>query len=64
MAEVICACCDHYLYYKEKNDNYETALCELCNRRVSGYDKVCEDYILMKGMGTRRTIPDYCKNYK
>ena len=63
MAEVICGNCDHYLYYKEKESN-EEALCEICGRRVSVYDTVCEEFIIMKGLHTRRTIPEYCKHYK
>ena len=63
MAEVTCGNCDHYLYYKEKESN-EVALCDFFNRRVSAYDTVCEEFVIMKGFYTKRTIPEYCKHYK
>ena len=63
MAEVLCGNCDHYLYYKEKESN-EVALCDFCGRRVSAYDTVCEEFVIMKGLHTVRTIPNYCKHYK
>ena len=63
MAEVVCGNCDHYLYYKEEENN-EVVLCDFCGKRVSAYNPVCEEFVLMRGLHTVRTIPDYCKHYK
>lgn len=63
MAEVVCGNCNHYLYYKEK-ESYEEALCYFCGKRVSINNTVCGEFIIMRGMHTRRTIPEYCKHYK
>ena len=63
MTEVMCGNCEHYLYYKERGERLE-ALCDFCGRRVSAFDKVCEEFIIMQGLFTKRTIPDYCKYYK
>lgn len=63
MPEVICGNCDHYLYYKEEVSN-EEALCDFYGRRVSAYSPVCEEFVIMRGLHTRRTIPEYCKYYK
>ena len=61
MSEVLCWCCENY---KLIDDNTENGFCVLQRVKVSAYDRVCEDFIKRCGLYTKRTIPDYCKNYK
>lgn len=62
MKEVECWCCENYKFLPdEETDN---GFCILKNTRLSAYDKVCEEFIMMRGLYTRRPIPDYCINYK
>ena len=60
MAEVVCWCCDYYLPLSE--DCTEGAcLKEFCIRLAN--DTVCEDFFIRRGLYTKRSIPEYCKNY-
>ena len=57
---VECWCCKHFTL----RDNHDTGACALKWKIVPAHDKVCEDFVMLKGLYTNRTIPDYCKNYK
>ena len=59
---VLCYCCDHYDVVFE--DTTELGLCKPCKKIASAYDDVCEQFIMRRGLYTKRAIPDYCKNYK
>lgn len=58
---VVCWCCGHY--EPVFKDTIELGLCIPCKKVVSAFDNVCEEFVLRKGLHTRREIPDYCKNY-
>ena len=61
MSEVVCWCCDKYcVVYEHTTD---IGLCLFCKRIISGNEKVCDEFIIRKGLHTKREIPAYCKNY-
>lgn len=60
--EVICGFCKHYLWFLEEK-SIDEAICYIKVKRVSGYDKVCEEYFTRDDIHTNRTIPKYCKHY-
>lgn len=62
MKEVVCWCCENYKLV----DLYDTdwGFCVHKNSELSGYDRVCEEFIMRRGLYTKRTVPDYCRNYK
>lgn len=67
MKEVICGYCKFFRGTKQElrgNHYYlTTGNCKLKDCEVDVEAKVCEEYIMMKGLYTNRIIPDYCKNY-
>ena len=61
MREVTCSACDNYrVIYEHTTDK---GFCIFCEKIVYDEDKVCEEYVLRRGLYTKRTIPSYCKNY-
>lgn len=67
MKEVVCYCCemfkplDKLIVYKKDLVN---GICMHTNNLCSTESPVCQDFILRKGLFTKRTIPDRCVNYK
>ncbi len=61
MGEVLCWCCENYHVVYEHTT--EKGLCMLREKIVLGNDSVCDEFIMRKGLYTKREIPDYCKNY-
>lgn len=64
---VLCWCCEYHINYYYDVTNRERITggkCNLHNRECCGENEVCEDFLLMSGLFTKRVIPDYCKNYK
>lgn len=57
---VECWHCDHF---NLRDDNF-TGDCAIKSTVVFAHDTVCEEFELMQGMHTARTIPDYCKKCK
>ena len=62
--EVLCWCCEHYLYFLNKDNDNLTAFCGVKENCVSANNKVCKEFVKRKGLYTERKIPDYCKNHK
>ena len=58
MADVMCWCCEYFSWVD--NTNYGTCRFRKATRKV--HDKVCEDFLILSGLYTQKTIPDYCKN--
>lgn len=64
MSEFVqCWHCVHYIWFSVNDDN-SSAICEIKKQCVSAKEKVCEQFILGKGIYTQKTIPDYCTHYK
>lgn len=61
MPEVLCWCCEHFLWCDEAHN---MGICKLTNLQKSVYSTVCEDFLIFSGLYTKRTIPDFCKNYQ
>lgn len=67
MKEVVCWCCekfkplDELLIYKK---NFMNGICTYNNTLYWSDSPVCKDFILRKGLFTKRIIPDKCINYK
>ncbi|MBQ7800434.1 MAG: hypothetical protein IJ370_08060 [Oscillospiraceae bacterium] len=64
MNVVMCWCCQKYLLIDDQSIGNEIGFCELKGQRVKCDENVCCDFVLRKGLYTKRNIPDYCKNYK
>ena len=62
MDYVLCYCCKNYQLVFE--DTTEQGLCKMRKSVISAYDKVCNEFVMRKGLYTKRQIPDYCKNNK
>lgn len=67
MSEMKCWCCEHFILY----ENVEIIDGKLTNgkciyKNVLRYanNTVCEDFIVRKGLYSKRTIPSHCKNYR
>ncbi len=60
---VECWYCEHYTWFSVNSDN-SFAICDIKNHCVSAKEKVCDQFILGKGIFTKRYIPDYCIHYK
>jgi len=60
---VECWHCEHYVWFSLSNDN-SFAICDVKNSCVFANNKVCEQFLLGKGVHTNRDIPDYCIHYK
>ena len=66
MENVVCWCCEYFLaeFGDIKNKEHITSgQCKLHNTKCMPNDNVCEDFLLMQGLFTKRNIPKYCKNY-
>lgn len=61
MREVTCSACDNYCVVYE--DITDLGLCLIRKKKVLDLDKVREDFIIRRGLHTKREIPSYCKNY-
>ncbi len=59
---VKCGHCIHYIWFSVNDDN-SFAVCDLTKECVSANRKVCEKFILGKGIHTKKAIPDYCTYY-
>ena len=64
MQEVLCWCCAHWFAFAESQEKIERGFCEFYNKDCSAYKRVCKDFLLRNGLHTRKTIPEYCENYK
>jgi len=66
MNEVPCGYCEHFKEPKEekfRNHYYVVSgVCAKTKKEVKVEGKVCKDFSLMKGVATRRKVPDYCVN--
>ncbi len=61
MREVTCSACNNYdVIYENTTD---IGFCLLWRKRVLDLDRVCEEFVIRKGLHTKREIPKYCKNY-
>ena len=60
---VECWHCDHYIWFSTDSNNL-LALCDIKKCRVFAGKKVCEQFVLGKGIHTKRDIPDYCIHYQ
>lgn len=60
---VECWHCEHYVWFSVDRNNL-FAICDVKNSCVIACEKVCEQFILAKGIHTKRDIPDYCIHYK
>lgn len=64
MNVVLCWCCQNYLLIKDEPAGNEVGYCTIKESRVKYDDAVCCEFILRQGLHTKRSIPDYCKNYR
>lgn len=68
MREVLCWCCEHFtLSDNELSEFFKksaTGICCLTGLEIPVYNRVCENFIINKGLHTKRTIPKYCRNYQ
>lgn len=66
MREVVCWCCE-YFYAKFEDPVFRELITkEMCTYKLQicePEDKVCENFLLYRGLFTKRTIPERCKNY-
>ena len=62
MNVVLCWCCDYFIAPFE--DTTEIGVCKLNKKIICSRDKVCEEFIIHRGLHTEREIPEYCKNRK
>ena len=66
MKEVMCSQCEYFVvdYIDENMQNNIIVRGECVKKHdiVSVTDKVCEEFLLAKGVYTQKIIPDYCKN--
>ena len=62
MNEVVCWCCENYRIFIDKG-NMDLGICLLQKKELPIDSKVCEHFILRRGLYTKRSIPDYCINY-
>lgn len=60
MAKVVCWCCD---YYMPTNDDCTEGACSKTFSIKCANDTVCEEFLIRRGLHTKRDIPAYCKNY-
>ena len=63
MNEVVCWYCENYRIYINKG-NMDLGICLLHKKEMPIENKVCEHFILRLGVHTKKSIPDYCINYK
>ena len=61
MSEVLCWYCEYFLVNGE--DGTRNGTCLKIPMMLSPYNEVCEEFIMKKGLHTKRTIPEFCKNY-
>ena len=67
MAEVVCWCCENYNSLNRLmiiNGAFVDGYCLRYNKPCLSESNVCEEFVMRIGLFTKRTIPDYCKNYK
>ena len=60
---VECWHCEHYIWFSLSADN-SFATCDVKNSCVFADGTVCEQFVLAKGVCTKKVIPDYCIHYK
>ena len=61
MREVTCSACNNYdVIYEHTTD---MGFCLLRKGIVLDLDRVCEEFVIRKGLHTKREIPAHCKNY-
>ena len=60
MEEVRCWCCEHFILeddFSKMTDVY--GICKIKNEGFFMHNKVCEFFVLRKGLHTQKIIPDY-----
>ena len=60
---VECWHCKHYVWFSADRNN-SFAKCDVKNTCVFAGCEVCEQFVLAKGVCTKKVIPDYCIHYK
>ena len=64
MPNVVCWCCQHYKTDAETEPDLRIGMCLQKIRVCLAFSEVCQDFLLTKGLYTKRIIPDHCKNYR
>ena len=64
MSVVQCWCCQNYRLIDDETVGNDIGYCILKKQCVKLEAEVCCEFILRKGLYTKRNIPDYCKNYR
>ena len=59
---VECWHCENYEWFSACSNNL-LAICKIKKECVLAGGRVCERFVLGKGIFTKREIPDYCINY-
>ncbi len=65
MNEVVCWCCEYFVLLENAKTHNEIFAAGKCKNKgvfCHSGDRVCEDFVLRKGLHTVRTIPTFCKN--
>ncbi len=62
MEEVVCWCCEFFRFDDDPQDFNPRGHCSIKNFPCTPNSSVCDDFVMLGGLYTKRTVPPRCKN--